>query len=173
MKNHFFKSILFSTLAGAMFLTSCDSDDTTPDNGGGQTVDRWITVAGALMQDNAGDGNGGTRVFSVSKADAKNPEIAINVYDNGFLGPSNRTARLVSSQHGKNLFNIAYADDTEGEFTKYDVNGGATFTPGDVAVSIAQYAGISAGWAKLVAGYKTGIAVNVTAPQLTTDENEN
>lgn len=173
MKNHFFKSILFSTLAGAMFLTSCDSDDTTPDNGGGQTVDRWITVAGALMQDNAGDGNGGTRVFSVSKADAKNPEIAINVYDNGFPVPSNRTARLQSSQDGKTLFNIAYTGDNGGEFTKYNVNGGASFTPADVTVSIAQYAGTSPRWAKLFDGDKTGIAVNVTAPQITTDENEN
>src|SRR5690606_6835297 len=98
MKNHFFKSILFSTLAGAMFLTSCDSDDTTPDNGGGQTVDRWITVAGALMQDNAGDGNGGTRVFSVSKADAKNPEITINIYDNALLVTTNITDRLKSAK---------------------------------------------------------------------------
>src|SRR5690606_466013 len=111
MKNHFFKSILFSTLAGAMFLTSCDSDDTTPDNGGGQTDDRWITVEGALMQDNAGDGNGSSSVFSVSKVNEKKPEIETNVYDNEFPVPSNRTAHLQSSQDGKTLFNIAYNGD--------------------------------------------------------------
>lgn len=172
MKNRFLKSILFSAVAGAFLLTSCNSDDTTPiDNGGGETADRWITVAGALMQDVAGDGNGGTKVFSVSKADAKNPEKSIDVYENGFPVPSNRTARLQSSVDGKTLFNIAYTGDNGGEFTKYNVNGGNAFVPADVVVSIAQYAGTSPRWAKLFDGDKTGIAVNVTAPAVKADEN--
>lgn len=173
MKNRFLKSVLFSALAGSLILTSCNSDDTTPiDNGGGETADRWITIAGALMQDEAGDGNGGTKVFSVSKADAKNPEKSINVYESGFPVPSNRTARLQSSVDGKTLFNIAYTGDNGGEFTKYNVNGGNVFTPADVVVSIAQYAGTSPRWAKLFDGDKTGIAVNVTAPTIKTDEQD-
>lgn len=172
MKNRFLKSILLSAFTGALFLTSCNSDDTTPvDNGGGETADRWITVAGALMQDAAGDGNGGTKVFSVSKADAKNPEKSIDVYQNGFPVPSNRTARLQSSVDGKTLFNIAYTGDNGGEFTKYNVNGGNAFIQADVVVSIAQYAGTSPRWAKLFDGDKTGIAVNVTAPTVKADDN--
>lgn len=172
MKNRFLKSILFSALTGVFLLTSCNSDDTTPvDNGGGETADRWITVAGALMQDNAGDGNGGTKVFSVSKADAKNPEKSIDVYENGFPVPSNRTARLQSSVDGKILYNIAYTGDNGGEFTKYNVNGGNAFAQADVVVSIAQYAGTSPRWVKLFDGDKTGIAVNVTAPAVKADDN--
>lgn len=172
MKNRFLKSILFSALTGAFLLTSCTSDDAAPvDNGNGETADRWITVAGALMQDNAGDGNGGTKVFSVSKADAKNPEKAIDVYENGFPVPSNRTARLQSTVDGKTLFNIAYTGDNGGQFTKYTVNGAANFVQADVVVSIAQYAGTSPRWAKLFDGDKTGIAVNVTSPTVKTDAN--
>ena len=172
MKNRFLKSILFSALAGSFALTSCNSDDNTPIDNGGETADRWITVAGALMQDNAGDGNGGTKVFAVSKADAKNPEKTIDVYESGFSVPSNRTARLQSTVDGKTLFNIAYTGDNGGEFTKYNVNGGNSFTPADVVVSIAQYAGTSPRWAKLFDGDKTGIAVNVTAPTVKTDAND-
>lgn len=173
MKKNFFKSILFSTLSSALILTSCTSDDTVPDdNQGGQTADRWITVAGALMQDAAGDGNGGTKVFSVSKTNAKNPEFAIDVYEKGFPVPSNRTARLQSSVKGNTLFNIAYTGDNGGEFTKYNVNGGNVFSPADVVVSVADYAGTSPRWAKLFDGDKTGIVVNVTAPTIKNGAND-
>lgn len=165
MKNRFLKPILLSAIASTMFLTSCSDDDSAPvDNGGVPTADRWITVAGALMQDEAGDGNGGTRVYSVSKADAKNPAITIDVYEKGFSVPSNRTARLQSTVDGKQLFNIAYTGQNGGQFSKYNVNGAGSFSPADVVVNIANYAGEAPRWAKLFDGDKTGIAVNVTAP---------
>lgn len=171
MKNRFLKSIFLSVfIAGAVLSTSCESDDATPDDGQ-QTADRWITVAGALMQDEAGDGNGGTKVYSVSKADAKNPEFSIDVYDNGFPVPSNRTARLQSSEDGKTLFNIAYTGANGGHFSKYNVLGGSQFPAADVVVDISNYAGTSPRWAKLFDGDKTGIAVNVTSPVVSTEEN--
>lgn len=171
MKNRFLKSIFLSVfIVGAVLSTSCESDDATPDDGQ-QTADRWITVAGALMQDEAGDGNGGTKVYSVSKADAKNPEFSIDVYDNGFPVPSNRTARLQSSEDGKTLFNIAYTGANGGHFSKYNVLGGSQFSAADVVVDISNYAGTSPRWAKLFDGDKTGIAVNVTSPVVSTEEN--
>lgn len=172
MKNRFLKSILFSAMTSSLLLTSCSDDESTAvNNGGGETADRWITVAGALMQEEPGDGNGGTKVFSVNKADAKNPEFTIDVYENGFPVPSNRTARLQSSVDGKNLFNIAYTGSNGGQFTKYSVNGGNQFPPSDVVVDISDYAGTSPRWAKLFDSDKTGIAVNVTAPVVNTTEN--
>ncbi|MDO5636115.1 MAG: hypothetical protein Q4G18_02555 [Myroides sp.] len=171
MKNRFFKSIFLSALASAVLFTSCESDDATPDDGQ-QTTDRWITVAGALMQDEAGDGNGGTKVFSVSKTDAKNPEFSIDVYDNGFPVPSNRTARLQGTEDGKTLFNIAYTGANGGHFSKYNVLGGSNFPAADVVVDISNYAGTSPRWAKLFDGDKTGVAVNVTSPVVTTGEND-
>lgn len=173
MKKIFFKSVLLSTVASAVFFTSCDSDDAITDEQENPTTERWITVAGALMQSEAGDGNGGTKVYSVSKSDAKDPSVSIDVYENGYPVPSNRTARLQSTEDGKVLFSIAYTGDNGGEFSKYNVLGGSQFTPADVTVSIAQYAGTSPRWAKLFDGDKTGIAVNVTAPQVVTDDSEN
>src|SRR5690606_2934501 len=102
MKNKFLKSMLFSALAGAMFLTSCSDDNNATDTTGGgdtSTQDRWITVAGALMQDEAGDGNGGTKVYSVSKTDAKNPDVTIDVYENGFPRSEEHTSELQSREN--------------------------------------------------------------------------
>jgi hypothetical protein len=124
---------------------------------------RWITVAGALMATTPGDGNGGTMVYAISKEDAKNPAIQVNVYDNGFPVKSNRTARLQSSEDGTTLFNIAYTGDNGGEFSRYKVNGGANFAQEDVTVNISQYASTSPRWSKLIDGDKTGIAVNVAS----------
>ena len=173
MKNQFLKPFAFSAIITAMIFSSCSSDDSTTDNGGGNqepTAERYITVAGAMMQETDGDGNGGTKVFAVKKSEALNPEFSIDVYGNGEPVLSNRTARLQSSEDGNTLFNIAYTGDNGGTFSKYAVKGGANFPQQDVSVNISQYAGTSPRWAKLFDGDKTGIAVNVTAPVVNTTE---
>lgn len=172
MKKSTFKllacGLVFTTFA---LTTSCSSDD----NKNEEQVQppaaesRWITVAGALMQTNPGDGNGGTRVYSVTKEDAKNPNISINVYDNGEPVQSTRTARLQSSVDGSTLFNITYTGANGGEFMTYKVNGGKNFAQSGTTVNISQYAGTSPRWVKLFDGDKTGIAVNVTTPTVVTE----
>jgi len=168
MKNKFLKPFAFSAIVTALILASCSSDDSSPSGNEEPTpqTERMITVAGALMQETAGDGNGGTKVFAVKKSEAMNPDFSIDVYENGAPVISNRTARLQSSEDGKILFNIAYTGDNGGTFSKYAVNGGANFAQQDVTVNISQYAGTSPRWAKLFDGDKTGIAVNVTSPQI-------
>ncbi|WP_026999387.1 hypothetical protein [Eisenibacter elegans] len=160
MKTNYLKSLALSA-AMLLSLAACNknNESVNPDNN--VDTQRWITVAGALMQTTPGDGNGGTMVYAVSYEDARNPDFAINVYDNGFPVKSNRTARLQSSEDGNTLFNIAYTGDNGGEFSRYKVNGGANFVQEDVSVNIAQYASTSPRWAKLFDGDKTGIAVNV------------
>lgn len=162
--------LVFTTFA---LTTSCSSDDnknTDPVNP--VTEGRWITVAGALMQTAPGDGNGGTKVFSVSKEEAKNPNFSIDVYEKGTPVQSSRTARLQSSVDGSTLFNITYTGANGGEFMTYKVNGAANFTQSGTTVSIAQYAGVSPRWVKLFDGDKTGVAVNVTAPAIVQDANK-
>lgn len=168
MKNKFLKPFAFSAIITAMIISSCSSDDSSPSENEEPTpqTERMITVAGALMQETDGDGNGGTKVFAVKKSEALNPDFSIDVYENGTPVISNRTARLQSSEDGKTLFNIAYTGDNGGTFSKYAVNGGANFAQQDVTVNISQYAGTSPRWAKLFDGDKTGIAVNVTSPQI-------
>lgn len=174
MKRQLLNFLMCGALLGAFTITGCSDDDTAPiedgpkDNGG-----RWITVAGALMLENPGDGSGGTKVYAVSKDDARNPEVSISVYDDGFNVISNRTARLQSSEDGNTLFNIAYTGDNGGEFSRYTVNGGNNFTQSDVSANISSYAGTSPRWAKLFDGDKTGIAVNMTAPTANNAGEEN
>lgn len=172
MKRQFLNFLMCGAFLAA--FTACSEDDTKPieeeskDNGG-----RWITVAGALMQETPGDGSGGTMVYAVSKDDARNPEVTIAVYDDGYPVKSNRTARLQSSEDGSTLFNIAYTGENGGEFSRYTVNGGNNFTQSDASANISQYAGTSPRWAKLFDGDKTGIAVNVTAPKANNAGEEN
>lgn len=170
MKNRFLKLVSLSIIGSVLFFTSCKSDDTAADGGEKDpipTAERWITVAGAKMgtgeSAQPGDGNGGTVVYAVSKTDAKNPEFSISVYDTGFGVKSERTARLQSSDDGKNLFNIQYTGTDGGQFDKYDVKGGNAF--GHLAGANASlYVGTSPRWVKLFDGDKTGIAVNVKTP---------
>lgn len=161
MKKQFLNLGLLTAMLGAAALASCTDNGGDPVTPPTETEDRWITVAGALMGTNPGDGNGGTKVFSVSKEEAKNPDVRISVFADGYGVPSNRTARLQSSEDGNTLFNIAYTGDNGGEFSKYDVKGGAEYPKADVSVNISQYAGTSPRWVKLFDEDKTGIAVNV------------
>lgn len=161
MKKQFLNLGLFSAMLLTATLSGCKDDSSTTTPEPETQEDRWVTLAGAVMGTTAGDGNGGTMVYAVSKENAKNPDFTINVYDNGFPVKSNRTARLQSSEDGATLFNIAYTGDNGGEFMKYKVTGGKEFVQEDVTVNIAQYASTSPRWAKLFDGDKSGIAVNV------------
>ena len=143
-------------------MASCSSDDdSSTDTATNPNDSRWITVAAAKMGEDPGDGNGGTLIYSVSSEDAKNPEVSIEAFDNGFIAPSNRTARLQSSEDGNTIFNISYAGDTGGNYTKYTVGGGQTFTQTGSEISIAPYVGTAPRWIKLFDGDKTGSAVYV------------
>lgn len=168
---------MFKLFAGslvlAVALTGCGDDDAPQNSAPYNPVSegRLITVAGALMQTDAGDGNGGTMVYAISKEDARNPDFAVNVYQSGMAVPSNRTARLQSSVDGSRLFSIAYTGANGGQLSTFNVNGGANFSPSDATVNISQYAGTSPRWVKLFDGDKAGVAVNVTAPVVVTDNN--
>ena len=156
-----FKTIaLFTTISLMTACTSDDNDIETPTLP--EQSERWITVTGARMGTNPGDGNGGTLIYAVSTDDAKNPETVIDVFNNGFVAPSNRTARLQASEDGNTIFNISYAGDTGGNYTKYSVTGGQNFVQTGSEVSIAPYVGTAPRWIKLFDGDKTGSAVYVS-----------
>lgn len=161
MKKYYLNYFAIAAVMGTIALSSCGGDEgQNPTLPPVVSEDRWITVAGALTGEDPGDGNGGTKIFSVTKAEATNPDFEINAF-NGYPVKSARTARLQSSQDGSTIFNIAYAGDNGGEFAKLTVNGGDSFTQSDVSVNISQYAGTAPRWLKLFDGDKTGIAVNV------------
>ena len=158
------QKIALIAFSGAI-LASCSSDDTTIE---GETPNppnsdsRWITVAAARMGDEPGDGNGGTLLYAVDKEDASDPNVAIAPFDNGFIVPSNRTARLQASEDGSIIYNISYAGDTGGNYSKYAVEGGQNFVQAGSEISIAPYVGSAPRWIKLFDGDQTGAAVYVS-----------
>lgn len=156
--------LLVVGILGTLLITSCSTDDgdgtdviTDPDD-----TTRWITIAAANMGDNPGDGNGGTLIYSISSEQAKDPDFSIDPFNNGFIVPSNRTARLQASEDGSTIFNISYAGDTGGNYTKYTVNGGKNFEQTGSEISIAPYVGSAPRWIKLFDGDKTGAAVYIS-----------
>ncbi|MFC5623531.1 hypothetical protein [Algoriphagus winogradskyi] len=176
MKKQFLNFLTLGALMSTVALSSCSDNGGDPITPPVETEDRFITVAGALMGTNPGDGNGGTMVYSVTKEEAKDPDTQISVYTEGFGVKSNRTARLQSSEDGSTLFNIAYTGDNGGEFSRYTVIGGGNFVQSDVSVNISQYAGTSPRWLKLYDGDKTGIALNmanITANNAPTEADPN
>lgn len=163
MKNQFLNFKTLSFALSVLFLTvSCSDDNSNPNEGEENETSRWITVAAAKMGETPGDGNGGTLIYSISKEDAKDPTKSIKPFDNGFIVPSNRTARLQASEDGNTIFNISYAGDTGGNYSKYTVKGGQNFSPTGTEVSIAPYVGSAPRWIKLFDGDKTGAAVYVS-----------
>lgn len=178
MKRTFLNFKTFAaTLLTIGLLASCSSDDSsletdTESETGTETGEesRWITVAAARMGEDPGDGNGGTLIYSINSEDAKDPTVSIEPFDNGFIVPSNRTARLQSSEDGNTIFNISYGGDTGGNYTKYTVEGGQTFTQTGTEISIAPYVGTAPRWIKLFDGDQTGAAVYVSNEHETDDE---
>ncbi len=169
--------ISLKTLAlalGTLALTvSCSDDDSSGAGAPTETKadsDRWITIAGARMGEEAGDGNGGTFIYSLSSENAKNPNVKVETFDYGFAAPSNRTARLQASEDGNTIFNISYAGDTGGVYSKYVVNGGQNFTPVGLPMSITQYVGTAPRWIKLFDGDQTGAAVYVSTENIIDDK---
>ena len=172
MTNQFLNLKTLGFALCSLFLTvSCSEDSNDIITEDKDETSRWITIAAARMGENPGDGNGGTLIYSISSDDAKNPSKSIAPFDNGFIVPSNRTARLQASEDGNTIFNISYAGDTGGNYSKYLVNGGQNFVQTGSEVSIAPYVGSAPRWIKLFDGDKTGAAVYVSTEKIY-DDNE-
>ena len=160
MKRKIFTMMICGFAAFAISLSSCSKDSNT-ENIEQESDERWITVSGALMQDEPGDGDGGTMVYSVSSADAKNPNTSINVFENGMNVRSSRTARLQASADGQYLYNIQYTGADGGNFNRYRVTGGSNFIVDGAEVQTQEYVTTSPRWVKAAEGI--GVAVNVAA----------
>lgn len=156
------KKIALLAMSIGLFAACSSDDDTNVDDTSEEVSDsRWITVAAARMGEDPGDGNGGTLIYAVSTEDARNPDVTIAPFDNGFIAQSNRTARLQSSEDGTTIFNISYGGDTGGNFVRYTVEGGQNFVQSGSEINIAPYVGTAPRWVKLFDGDQTGAAVYV------------
>lgn len=159
MKYNFFSKLLAGSIFVALTVAGCAKKNDGPEIPDPNESDRWITLAGALMQTEPGDGNAGTMVYSIKPEDARNPEFSVQVFDQGEHVKSNRTARLQASADGKYLYNIQYTGADGGVFNKYTVGGGNNFTEVGSPVNTAPYVGTSPRWVKV--SEQVGVAVNV------------
>ncbi len=162
MKRPVFRTLMFSATVAALSLSACKKDNNTVDPTG--ETDRWITLSGAMDDPTdvtIGDGNAGTMVYSISVADAKNPDVSVNVFDQGMHVKSQRTARLQASADGKYLYNIQYVGEDGGIFNKYSVHGGKDFRTEGSEVDTEPYVSASPRWLKATEG--VGVAVKAEA----------
>ncbi len=162
MKKNLFKPTVLVTLLAALSFSACKKD--------GQGTDipaeseRWITISASEDDpDNTtvGDGDLAVKVYSVSVDDAKNPDVSINAFTQGFQVKSQRTARLQASADGKFLYNIQYTGDDGGIFNKYSVHGKNDFRIDPIEVETAIYVSNAPRWVKAMEGI--GIAVRAQA----------
>lgn len=162
MKKDLFKTLAMGAIVTAVSLSACQKDDSTGENP--VDADRWITISGAMddpSNTTIGDGNAGTMIYSLSLADAKNPNVSVNVFDQGMHVKSQRTARLQASADGKFLYNIQYVGEDGGIFNKYSVHGAKDFRPEGAEVDTEPYVSESPRWLKAVEG--VGVAVKAEA----------
>lgn len=156
------KTILLLAASTVFAWSGCSKQEAiNQDPDGNDSTARWITVSGALMQDEAGDGDGGTMIFSLTPEQAKDPNFSVNVFDQGMHVKSSRTARLQASADGQFLYNIQYTGDDGGVFNKYKVGGGKVFTPDGAEVETATYVSAAPRWLKAAEG--VGVAVRAAA----------
>ncbi|MBG6236207.1 hypothetical protein IWX76_002788 [Pedobacter sp. CAN_A7] len=163
MKKELLRTIMLGAAVTVLSLSACKKDSV---NGGDEVpdADRWITLSGAIddpTNPTIGDGDAGTMVYSLTATDAKNPNITVNVFDQGMAVKSQRTARLQASADGKFLYNIQYTGEDGGIFNKYSVNGGKDFRAEGAEVETSAYVSASPRWLKAVEG--VGVAVKAEA----------
>lgn len=167
MIKKYFNPLLYSAIAATISLSGCKDDSGSGPVKPDETDARWVTLSGALMQTTAGDGNGGTMVYSISAKDAMDPNVSVDVFEKGTHIKSSRTARLQASEDGSYLYNIQYTGDDGGIFNKYKVYGGNDIRQEGNEVATATYVGTSPRW--VIAAEGIGVAVHVTGQTTITE----
>lgn len=165
MKSNLFKlSILGLALSFGVF-SSCKKDDgpkgTIDPSGPDNMARQYITLTGAFPDGSGEAGNGGTRAYAITLAQAQDPNYVVNVFDNGYILRSQRTARVQGSVNGNFLYNIQYTGADGGIFNKYQVNTGANFVDTREEVNTSPLLGTSPRW--VVSANELGIGVHASA----------
>jgi hypothetical protein len=162
MKKQLLKTMMLGAAVTVLSVSACKKSTVAEEKPG--EADRWITLSGAIddpTNATIGDGDAGTMVYSLSADDAKNPNITVNIFDQGMAVKSQRTARLQASADGKFLYNIQYTGEDGGIFNKYSVHGGKDFRAEGAEVETSAYVSASPRWLKAVEG--VGVAVKAEA----------
>lgn len=156
-----------STAFAALTLASCSSDDKSDDGVVTPPVEegtRWISLTGSFPDATGTPGNGGTRAYGITEANAANPAYEVDLfkmngesYVNGFALKSQRTARVQASADGKFLYNIQYVGTDGGVFNKYAVSGEGKYEEVGFELNTASILGTAPRWVKAAEGIGVGV----------------
>ena len=168
MKTNLLKTAIFGSVLAISALTACKKDGGETSETGVSGADIWdrkyITLTAAFPDAEGTAGNGGTRAFAITTAQAINPNFEVNVFTNGYGLRSQRTARVQGSANGNFLYNIQYTGTDGGIFNKYKVEGDKNFIDTREEVNTEPILGTAPRW--VVAA--DGIGIGVFASSVTT-----
>lgn len=164
MNKNLFKTAVLGSAVAIGVLAGCKKEGSSEQVSGASGADTWarswVTLTASFPDENGGAGNGGTRAYSLTHAEAIDPNKIVSIYTNGLVLRSARTARVQASANGNFLYNIQYTGDNGGVFNKYKVGGAANFEDTKEEFTAAPILGTSPRWTKAAEGI--GVGVNLT-----------
>ncbi len=157
MKKTLFKAALLSAVVFLGTLTGCEND--SPQTGGEDEGEgrEYISLTASIPDETGTAGNGGTMAYALTHEEAIDPNLSVNIYQNGFGLRSARTARVQASEDGKELYNIQYTGEDGGVFNKYLVKGKKEYLDTGNELNLADIIGTSPRWVKAAEGIGVGV----------------
>jgi hypothetical protein len=162
MKRIFFKSAFLCAAIVAGTLTGCNDDPSSPNPETENPAEgrEFISLTASIPDAEGTAGNGGTRAYAITHAQAIDPNFSLDIYQNGYPLRSARTARVQASENGSELYNIQYTGEDGGVFNKYIVKGQKDFQDSGQELDLSDLVGTSPRWVK--AAENIGIGVHLT-----------
>ena len=165
MKRTLAKQLLLGSTIILSTMVSCKKDNGPGgEQDGASGPDVWerkyITLTASFPDETGRAGDGGTLAYSLTTAEAIDPNKTINIYAEGFGLRSERTARVQASKNGNFLYNIQYTGVNGGVFNKYRVNGGSSFEETGEEVNTSPLLGTSPRWVKAAEGLGVGVSIS-------------
>lgn len=165
MNKNFLKPALLVSLITLGTLSACNkSTDSNPNtelpNEGADIENRKFITLSATYPDVAGVlGNGGTLVYALTDAEARDATQTIDIYKDGYGVRSERTARVQGSVNGNYLYNIQFRGVNGGVFNKFKVEGRANFVDTGEELNTAAILGPTPRWVKAAEGIGIGVEI--------------
>ena len=160
MKSRFLTSVMLTSVLAIGILAGCSKNDSSNEASGPSGSDAWerkfVTLTWAFPEGTSA-GDGGTKAYAVTLAQAADPNFVIDASANGYGLRSDRTARTQGSPNGNFLYNIQYTGTDGGIFNKYKVEGQGSFTDTREEVNTEPILGSAPRWVVAADGIGVGV----------------
>jgi len=179
MNKFFFRSALFGSFIALGIMTACTrSTDPTPraeklEDGADNEDRKYITLSATFPDAQGVPGNGGTLVYGLTEAEARDDTKTIDIYKDGYSVRSDRTARVQGSINGNYLYNIQYRGVNGGVFNKFKVEGAGNFIDTGEEINTAAILGQTPRWVKSAEGIGIGVEIQGYSSPIDPEKAEN